>query len=112
MTPCYAEERFDCHRIVFYCVMLGFCLGLAFAGRFVYATDLEVQEYYGQLERSFMYLFIGFGFYMSKFPESRFKSEFVQLYLNSHIWWHIFTFANGYTLYWLCYRFNLHVEEY
>lgn len=47
MTPCYAEERFDFHRIVFYVLMLMVCLGLAFAGRFVYATDLEVYEFYG-----------------------------------------------------------------
>ena len=112
MTPCYTDERFDCHRIVFYVLMLAVCLGLAFAGRFVYATDLEVQEFYGQLELSFVYLGIGFLFYMTKFPERRFKSEFVQLYLNSHMWWHVFTFANGYTLFWLCYRFNLHVEEF
>ena len=89
------------------------CLGLAFAGRFVYATDIEVAEFYGQLERSFLYLGIGFVFYMTKFPESYFKgNEKVQLYLNSHMWWHIFTFANGYTLFWLCYSFCLHVESY
>lgn len=111
MTPCYAEERYDCHRIVFYCGTLMICLCLAIAGRFVYATDLEVYLYYGQLERSFLYLGIGFLFYMTKFPESRFQGNaFVQLYLNSHMWWHIFTFANGYTLYWLCYVFCLHVE--
>ena len=28
------------------------------------------------------------------------------------MWWHIFTFANGYTLYWLCYSFCLYVEKY
>ena len=112
MTPCYAEERFDCARITFYVLMLMVCLGLAFAGRFVYATDLEVQEFYGQLECSFLYLGIGFLFYMTKFPESHFKSEFVQLYLNSHMWWHVFTFANGYTLYWLCFQFNMYIEKY
>ena len=42
MTPCYAEERFNCHRIVFYVCTLIVCLGLAISGRFVYATDIEV----------------------------------------------------------------------
>ena len=93
-------------------MMLLVCLCLAFAGRFIFATDLEVEQFYGQLELSFLYLGIGFLFYMTKFPESRFPSEFVQLYLNSHMWWHIFTFANGYTLYWLCFEMNLHVEEF
>ena len=113
MTPCYAEERFNCHRIVFYFSTLMICLALAISGRFYYATDIEVEEFYGALERSFIYLGIGFVFYLTKFPESRFPgNEFIQLYLNSHMWWHIFTFANGYTLFWLCYSFNLHVEEY
>ena len=59
-----------------------------------------------------MYLGIGFAFYMTKFPESRFKgNEWVQLYVNSHMWWHIFVFANGYTLYWLCYSFCIYVEQ-
>lgn len=113
MTPCYAQEKYDCHRIVFYCFTLVICIVLAIAGRFVYATDLEVYLFYGQLELSFLYLGIGFLFYMTKFPESRFKGNAtVQLYLNSHMWWHLFTFANGYTLYWLCYAFCLHVEAF
>ena len=112
MMPCYAEERFNTHRIVFYFMMLVFCICLAVAGRFIFSTELEIEQFYGPLELSFVYLGIGFAFYLTKFPESRFKNEFVQLYLNSHMWWHIFTFANGYTLYWLCFRLNLHVEEY
>ena len=28
------------------------------------------------------------------------------------MWWHVFTFANGYTLFWLGYAFNKHCEEY
>lgn len=47
MTPCYAEPRFDCHRIVFYVFALIICLALAISGRFVYATNLEVYEFYG-----------------------------------------------------------------
>ena len=110
MTPCYAEERFECHRLVFYVLTLVICLGLAILGRFFLATDLEVELFYGMLERSFLYLFIGFMFYLYKFPECYFKQEWIQLYIPSHAWWHIFTFANGYTLYWLAYEFNLHVE--
>lgn len=47
MMPCYAEERFDKHRIIFYVLMLAVCLCLAFAGRFVFATELEVELFYG-----------------------------------------------------------------
>lgn len=47
MTPCYAEERFDYHRIVFYVFALMLCLALAISGRFVYATNEEVSLFYG-----------------------------------------------------------------
>ena len=47
MTPCYAENRFNCHRIVFYSFTILICLGLAVSGRFIYATELEVLEFYG-----------------------------------------------------------------
>lgn len=77
MTPCYAEERFDTARIIFYVCTLMICLTLAIAGRFVYATDLEVAEFYGMLERSFLYLGIGFFFYLKKFPESMFKGSVI-----------------------------------
>ena len=112
MTPCYAEERFNVHRIVFYCFATLICLGLAILGRFYLATDLEVELFYGMLERSFAYLFLGFWFYLKKFPECYFRQEWVQLFLNSHMWWHLLVFANGYTLYWLAFDFNVHVEKY
>ena len=47
MTPCYVDPRYDCHRIVFYVATLGVCLALAIVGRFVLATDLEVELFYG-----------------------------------------------------------------
>lgn len=114
MTPCYAMEKYECHRVTFYCLTLVICLLLAISGRFVYATAEEVEQFYGMLWRSFAYLAIGFAFYLTKFPENRFgkKSKVVQIWFNSHMWWHIFTFANGYTLYWLAYAFCLHVENY
>ena len=56
---------------------------------------------------SYVYLGLGFFFYASHFPECFFTKErvgssvskFVQLYLPSHMFWHIFTAANGYALY-------------
>lgn len=47
MTPCYADERFNCHRIVFYVCALMVCLALAISGRFYYATNEEVSRFYG-----------------------------------------------------------------
>ena len=63
MTPCYAEERFDKHRIVFYVFTLVLCFGLALSARFIYSTSIEVEKFYGQLWLSFALLGIGFVFY-------------------------------------------------
>lgn len=47
LTPCYVQERCRWFRIGFYLFTLLICLGLAALGRFVLATDLEVEEFYG-----------------------------------------------------------------
>ena len=73
MTPCYAMEAYEVHRLVFYVMTLAICLGLAILGRFYLATDEEVKLFYGMLERSFLYLGIGFWFYLKKFPECVFQ---------------------------------------
>jgi len=71
---------------------------------------------------SFVYLGVGFWFYIKKFPENSLRSlrqrcgagpftrRLVQVFLASHFWWHFFVVMNGYTLYWLCYDFCKHVE--
>ena len=99
------------YRIAFYVVTLVICISLALAHRFYFATSIEVEEFFTKLWLSFLYLGIGFWFYSKKFPECYFKkSKFVHIWLNSHMFWHIFVVLNGYTLFWICYGFNLHVE--
>lgn len=88
------------------------CLGLAMIGRFYLATQIEVNEFYSELILSFVWLGVGFVFYASKWPESRYSSSWVQLYFPSHFWWHCFVFLNGYTLFWIAFGFCLHVEKF
>ena len=68
-TPCYIKEEYACCRISFYVSTIGLCLSLALLGRFVLGTEEEIKEHYGLLELAFFYLFMGFLFYMKKFPE-------------------------------------------
>jgi predicted membrane channel-forming protein YqfA (hemolysin III family) len=75
MTPCYNKPENFRYKLIFYCTTLGICAGLALAGRFIYGTSLEVSTYYGQLEMSFVYLGIGFVFYIMAFPENKFGSR-------------------------------------
>lgn len=69
-TPCYIKPEYTCCRLTFYVCTIVVCLGLAFIGRFFLATKEEVREHYGMLELSFLYLFLGFFFYITKVPES------------------------------------------
>lgn len=32
------------------------------------------------------------------------------MFAQAHVWWHIFVFLTGYTLYWLLYKSIIHVE--
>ena len=61
---------------------------------------------------SYVYLFLGFVFYMTKFPECIFTKErfgpkiayVMQIYLQSHMWWHVFVSLNALTLYDLAFK--------
>ena len=44
----------------------------------------------------------GFFFFVSRYPERATKSEFVQMFFNSHSIWHLFVFAFEYEIYWAC----------
>lgn len=128
MTPCYAMEKYNSFRIIFYCLTLFLCLSIAITARFYFATPEEINNFFTDLIMSFVWLAIGFWFFRNKYPESCLKRkkdckkgsylrkkecrEKIELFCPSHFWWHLFVVMNGYTLYWLSYRYNLHVEYY
>ena len=85
----------------------------AIAGRFYLSSDYHVKEIYPQLFAAFTYVTIGFFFWMSKFPEcipALGKYHSVQLYFNSHVFWHLLVFACEYNLYWGCFKASLDHE--
>jgi predicted membrane channel-forming protein YqfA (hemolysin III family) len=98
-------------KVKFYVVTLAVCVGLTLYGYFWLATEYEVKVFYPQVILGFVWLGIGFGFYKSHWPESRFGSKFVHLWAPSHLWWHVFVVMNGYTMYWLCFDFCVYVES-
>ena len=82
LTPCYNDEEYECHRAAFYAIIMAICSGLAFYWYFKIATEEEAKLYTFRLAMSFIYLGIGFWFYLAKYPEKAFKkSRFVQLWL-------------------------------
>ena len=57
--------------------MLLICLGLALIGRFYIGTEFEINEFFPKGMMSFLWLGVGFTFYISKFPECRFDNSWV-----------------------------------
>ena len=110
--PCYKRIDNDCLPTCFYVSIVVLCLGLAISWVCYFATEEEIREFAIRLAMSFIYLFIGFFFFHTGYPERVFQeSRVVQLYMNSHMLWHIFTFLNGYALYWLLYDFQIFNEK-
>ena len=82
LTPCYNDDEYECHRAAFYVIVMAICAALAFFWYFKVATEEEAKLYTFRLAMSFIYLGIGFWFYVAKYPEKAFKkSRFVQLWL-------------------------------
>jgi len=95
---------------MFYVVIMIICFSIAIFWYFYVATAEETYMFAPRIFLAFFHIGFGFVFFYSKFPEKQFKkSRFVQLYLQSHIIWHIFVFLNGYCLYWCLYDFLIHV---
>eukprot|EP00355_Strombidium_rassoulzadegani_P000337 CAMPEP_0168611548 /NCGR_PEP_ID=MMETSP0449_2-20121227/2418_1 /TAXON_ID=1082188 /ORGANISM="Strombidium rassoulzadegani, Strain ras09" /LENGTH=229 /DNA_ID=CAMNT_0008652005 /DNA_START=252 /DNA_END=938 /DNA_ORIENTATION=- len=89
MTPCYAQDKYNNHRVVFYTLVVTICFGLALSWFLFYASEKEMKLFAVRLIMSFVYLGIGFAFYISKYPERLFPdSRLVQIGMQSHIWWH------------------------
>ena len=68
----------------------------------VLSTDWHVDQIYPRLLTAFTSVTIGFGFYLSKFPErvpALGRLEGVQLFVNSHVFWHLFVVVCEYNLY-------------
>jgi predicted membrane channel-forming protein YqfA (hemolysin III family) len=112
VTPCYHTDKFECCRILLQVSIVGFCFTLAICWYLYFANQEELDIFFQPLMMSYVYLLIGFVFYMTKFPECFVSKErfgpkvayFVQIYLQSHMWWHIFVSLNAYTLYDLSFK--------
>ena len=72
MTPCYSNDEYECHRTTGYVVILLVLMGLSLFWYLHIATEQEIQLYTFRLIMSFVYLGIGFLFYLTKYPEKLF----------------------------------------
>ena len=71
------QDRFSGFRIFFYVGLLIYLFAIAIYWIFVISTTEEVQLVSLDLMLSFAYLVIGFIFYMTNFPEKKFRNYYV-----------------------------------
>ena len=106
LLPCYAAEQFLLHKNVLFLACGFSTLILSFIWAIAYADSEEFQLFGLRLLWAYVQVFIGFFFFVSHYPERAFPdSRFVHLFLQSHIWWHIFVHTSASTLFWLMYDF-------
>ena len=83
---------------------------VAIVGRLYYSNEYHRAEIYPRLERGIMSVILGFMFWLSSYPErapilGQFQT--VQLFFNSHVFWHLLVFVCEYEFFWICFDLNL-----
>ena len=76
---CYQRlENKECIPTCFYVAIIVLCIGLALSWFSYFATDEEIKKFALRLALSFVYLFVGFFFFHTGYPERAFlDSKFV-----------------------------------
>lgn len=110
ITPCYMDDKYSSFRATYYLVLVFSLFLVALSYTCFIASDAELHIFFTRLMVAFGYIFLGFFFYTSGFPEKVCSNYWVQIVLQGHVWWHMFVFANGYTLYWILFDALRHVE--
>jgi hypothetical protein len=78
ITPCYTQDKYSFYRLIFFCFVIFLCFLLAISWVFIYSTKQEASLFALPIALSFLYLGIGFWFYLKKYPEKMFrKNKFV-----------------------------------
>jgi len=98
-------------RIFIYSSITLFCFSALLYWALYCATPVEFNLFFWPMIKSYVYLLIGFLFYITRFPEKYISNYWVQMCFHGHMWWHIFVFLNGYTLFWLLREGLLHMEN-
>jgi predicted membrane channel-forming protein YqfA (hemolysin III family) len=109
-TSCYMSDKFEPIRILMFTIIVLFCFGVLIYWGTRIATPNEFDLFFWGIVKALAYLFIGFIFYITKFPERCSNNYWVQQCLHAHMWWHIFTFLEGYTLFWVLHESLIHME--
>ena len=111
-VPCsMSNEKQMCAKICYFCVTIAVCMSVALYWFFGIANDYERQHFALMVAMGFAWLGIGFYFFNSCFPESKFDNRWVHLIIPSHTLWHIFVVLNAATFYMLVFHFVKYIED-
>lgn len=103
--------KFEPFRICIYTSITVFVFSILLYWGFYLSTPAEFDLFFWPAIKANMYLCFGFAFYLFKVPERFFTNYYVQLYLHSHMWWHVSIFVGGYALFDLLFRGLIHMEN-
>lgn len=88
------------HKIRTFLIVILFATSYISYLHWTFVADIEeIIEMTPYMIVAFLPMFFGFAFYFSKFPESYFQNETVDLYLQSHSLWHFLVVISGYGYY-------------
>ena len=94
------KDSFDKHQLKVYILLTVSLFGLALYWYFYIQTSIEQGTWlFERLMMSFVYLGIGFGFYVGHFPQRYSKHYLIQVCFHSHVWWHLFVSLAGYNFF-------------
>ena len=88
VIPIFISEKFAVLRLVLFLTLFT-CAFLCSIHWTLVARIEEVEALSKYSLLGFGFIFVGFIFYLSKFPESVYQSKFVDHYLQSHTLWHL-----------------------
>lgn len=77
-TSCYMSDRFEPMRILMFTSIVGFCFGVLIYWGFWIATPTEFDLLFWGVLKALFYLFVGFVFFITKFPERLSNNYWVQ----------------------------------
>ena len=112
--PKCAQDSMHCFKVTIIALTQSCLLATAIIGYFYLSNELYRTEIYPRLFKAFACVTLGFFFYQTKVPECiPFLSKFpvVQLFLNSHVFWHLLVWAGEYELFWSCFELNIAHEK-
>ena len=105
-VPIFISEKFVIVRIIIFSTL--FISAFMSCIHWTVIARIEEVEVISKYTLSaFSFVFSGFLFYLSKFPESYYQSKMVDFYFQSHTLWHICVTGSAISYYLMLYNYNL-----